>query len=192
MNDNVLIWREPIPDRERPTWGVEKTTHPGHSTVILARGTYDEMLARWDIADRRLKAIGLKGHVAVRSTDDPTAITEVTYLSPYNRSREAKRTAVSEGRVPSGGSPWRLKRNQPDPVAARLAILPGDRVRVSIYGNTYTGTVVKNAIKGVTVRFAARTRKGGWGGEPPERERRFGIWNSTAIGSKVVEERSVR
>lgn len=186
MSDHVLIWRQPIPDKDRATIG--QTRHPGHTTTILARGTYDQMLERWDIADKRLRALGLPGHVSVRSIDDPTAITEVSYLTPWSAKPVPKRLAVTGGTPAKGEQEWRLRKGEPDPVAARLAILPGDRIRVRIYGNTYTGTVTGAAIKGCTVRFAARTRKGGWGGEPAERERRFGIWNTTAIGSKVVEE----
>jgi hypothetical protein len=185
MDDHVLIWRQPIPEKEKPFWGERRFKEL--TTTILARGTYDEMLERWKVADQRIRALALPGHVAVRSVDDPQAITEVYYLTQYSGA-QAKRVPVSEGRTPLGRPSWRLKKHEPDPVAARLAILEGDRVRVSIYGNTYAATVTKNAIKGVTARFAARTRKGGWGGEPPERERRFGVWNTTAIGSKMVEE----
>ena len=131
---------------------------PHFTTTVLATGDMNEMQERWRIADDRLRRLDLEGHLEVRSVADP-------------------KVQTSQGRV-----------IQADPKAARLAILPSDRVRVRIYGNTYIGTVVSTAIKGCTVRFAARTRKGGWGGEPPERERRFGVWDSTAIGSKVVEE----
>jgi hypothetical protein len=209
---------------------------PQHATTILARGTYDQMLERWDVADKRLRAFGLDGHVAVRSSDDPQAMTDVPY-SPWPSDRRAKRVPV-----PS---------DKPDPVAARLAVLPGDRVKVAKYGNWYVGTVIRSAIKGVTVRFNASTKTGshipahraerdpryttadwclwcsdrriervldddrycqheymphrevvyvkdgvclqcekpfrwqhvitGWGGEPPERERRFRIWDGDVL-----------
>ena len=160
---HALIWRRPAKSPVYPGTTIRQGP-PEWTTTIVSVGDWDDMQKRWNIADRRLRRLGLEGHLEVRSTDDPK-----THVRGWSGVEPPTRYSI-------------------DAKAARLAILPGDRIRVRIYGNTYSGSVISTAIKSCAVRFAARTRKGGWGGEAPERERRFGIWDSTAIGSKMVEE----
>lgn len=66
----VLIWRRPKV-YDPPMGGQWGRWVVGWDTIVLARGERDAMLKRWDIADKRLRAYGLKGHVEVRDEADP-------------------------------------------------------------------------------------------------------------------------
>ena len=139
----ALIWRRPKPPKPY------RETDP-FDTIVLARGERDAMLARWAIADKRLHAYGLEGHLEVRDESDP--------------------------KVPPAKVGWWSEPIAPE---AWLAVLAGDRVVVHIYGNTYGATITKSNPKSIEARFSARTRKGGWGGETPLRVRSFPLGGST-------------
>jgi len=155
---HALIWRLKKADRSISRNGMGDAIYgpPAWTTTILAVGDMDDMQQRWRIADERLRRHGLDGHLEVRSTDDPK-----THIVGWT----GKTHAPGSGDI--------------DPEAARLAIMPLDRVRVSIYGIEYPGTVTSAAIKGCRVRFNALTKtRGGWGGQPANRERPFPIIGS--------------
>ena len=159
--EHALIWRQSSKRLLRRDYFGDPVFGPLEwRTTVLATGSWDEMQERWRIADERLHRFDyLDGHVEVRAIDDP----KVTDAIPQQ--------------------PWPGW----DREAARLAILPGDKVRIHIYANTYTGTVVSAGLKTALVRFRAANRDGsGWGGEPPLRERRAPIWR--ADGSRLIEE----
>lgn len=151
----VLIWRKPKPPGpHRDSVGYDSMGNALYraadpfDTVVLARGEREAMLKRWAMADKRLRAYGLPGHVEVRDESDPKV--------PQDRWWTAATTPAS----------W-------------LATMAGDKVIVRIYGNTYVATVVRAGVKTVDARFAATTRKGGWGGGSPLRVRTFPLDGGT-------------
>lgn len=99
------------------------------TTTVLSRGQWDETQERWRVADKRL------------------------------------RRAITAGRYPEGS--YVAVRSIHDPMVpavhvqradARLAVLKGDTVWLTIYGNDYIGTVTDIGRGALQIRAAFSTR----------------------------------
>lgn len=64
----ALIYRRP--NGKRSYHSPYDRTDP-FDTIVLARGSWEAMQTRWRMADKRLRAFNLAGHVEVRGDDDP-------------------------------------------------------------------------------------------------------------------------
>jgi len=129
------------------------TTYRAHDRYVIARGSWQDMSTRWQVADKRLRAALIKDHeeytgwhFMVRSCDDPAAIKHVV----EDRTRTRELTIKSEP-VPT--------HPRFDPVRARWCVLPDDSVTVRIYGNTYWAKVIDISKRGwsATCRFRTLT-----------------------------------